>query len=654
MRSNLRLALSAMFTASAAPLLAADPVPKIGAPPAWVVAPELPPVDASKSDGPVEFLLSSSQERVTANGVENYVEYAAIPLNAAGLQVLGNVAVPWNVSRTDLTLHKIVIRRDGKDIDVLKPDEILVLRRENNLEKAVLDGIRTVVVPARGLAVGDTLSVAFSYQVRTSAVAKRPEEIQTLVAPLPIRRMERRFIIPDDVKVSWKIAPAIPKPTVSKTNGITEYRFLASDVAPVELPKYAPDRYKEPVIQVTGYSAWSEIAEQLKPLFDEARKLKADSPLIAEADKIAAGSADPGTRMLKALQLAQEKVRYVALLLGEGAYAPESADLTWERRFGDCKGKTALLLSLLDRFGIEAEPMLVSNKFDDRLGDQLPSLAMFDHVIVRARIGTATYFLDPTAYGQRTLSELTIPVFSHGLALRPEASLDVLPQGTLEGPVKELSVTWDASTEKDGEYPFDAVLRLRGSEAAEMRAKLAAATDVEKFNEQLENMVPMIENDDLVIAEKAPESSDGSFVVTFKGSAEMDWSPFEGKRETRFAFSNSAIQWDPEFDRDEGYGKDWPVFIGARPYWERLVETVILPAGGKGYSLDGERIDSPVAGSIVKRSLELADGRATMTSDFHHLKREISADDARAAVPILEKIRGNYAYVVGPPERKRQ
>lgn len=646
-------AMPAMVTAASAPAWGAEPVPKVAPAPSWVVSTDLSAPEPKKAGGPIQFLLSSSQERITKSGVENYVEYAAIPLNAVGLQALGNVTVPWNVNRADLVIHKISIRRDGKILDVLKPEDILVLRRENNLEKAVLDGVRTVVVPAKGLQIGDILNVAFTQNVKTTNVARQPEEIQSITAPIAIGRIERRFIIPDDVKVSWKIASAIPQPAVNKSNGVTEYRFSANNVQPVEAPKYAPARFKEPLIQVSGYTSWAEVADQLTPLFGEARKLQANSALVAEIERIANVSKEPGARLLAALRLAQERVRYVALLLGEGAYVPASADETWERKFGDCKGKTALLLALLDRLGIEAEPILVSNAYDDRIGDQLPSMFMFDHVIVRARIGANAYFLDATDYGQRTLAELSIPGFSYGLALRPKASLETLPQGVLDTPVREVTLTWDARTGTDGKFPYEAVLTLRGSVAATMRAKVAAATDSEKLDDQFKDMVPGIDNENLTVVDKNPEVSDGSFVVKFRGTAEMDWSPFEGKRESRFALSNGTIKWKPDFDRTEGPGQDWPVFLGSRPYWERLTETIILPNGGKGYSVEGTSIGKSVGGSTISRSTKLAGDRVIQVSDFRHVKREISAAEARAALPILEEISGDYAYVVGPPNRKK-
>jgi hypothetical protein len=654
MRRSASLVLASAILGAGSGALAAEAIPAIGARPQWVVPPLVPTPDKVAGNAPFQFLMTSTQERILADGVEEYFEYAAVPLTTGGLQALGNISLPWNVERTELTLHKIEIRRGNSRINLLKPEELLVLRRENNLEKAMLDGMRTVVVPVWGLQVGDILSVAATYSSKRSTIAYKPEELQNFITPWPVARMERRFLIADGVKVGWKVSPSIDPARVTRLPGATEHRFVATDVKPASSPKFAPSRLATPLIQVTGYGEWSEVADLLRPLFDKARRPGPGSPLLHEADRMAAASSSPASRMLAALRLTQDQVRYVALLLGEAAYVPLSADSTWERRFGDCKAKTSLLLALLDRMGIEAEPMLVSTGNDDRLHEQLPSLMLFDHVMVRARLGAKTYYLDPVGYGQRTLDELTITPFSHGLPLRPQAALEALPQGELADPTQEVFLAWDGSRGLDGDVPFQAKLTLRGASAAAMRAKLSGATDMSEFDTGLKNLIPRVANDRLVIVEKNPESADGSFTISFSGEAPMDWSPFEGRRESRYTFSQNTLTWNANFDRSEGLGKDWPVFIGAAPRWERTTESIALPAGGKGYAVEATQLEKSVAGSRLSRSVTRAGDLVTMVAELRHLKREISAEEAREATPVLGEIAENYAYVVGPPARKRK
>lgn len=639
---------------AAAPAWAADPVPDIAPAPAWVVAAETPAPDPEKADAPLQFLLLASQSKIRSDGLEQYVRYTAVAQNTVGLQALGQIMVPWNVERTDLALHQVLIRRGDAAIDILGPDQVTVLRRENNLEKAMLDGIRTVVVPARGFQAGDLIDVSFSYRTKPRSLGSTPDDIQQMVFPLPLARMERRFVIPDGVEVRWNVADSIPPAETERRDGQTEHRFVQTALAPQTLPAFTPQRFTAPIIQVSGYRQWSDVAAQLAPLFDQARRLPEASPVLAKADEIAAAAPDPETRMMAALRLAQDQVRYVALLLGEGDFTPASAEETWERRFGDCKGKTALLLALLDRLGIAAEPVLVSVQFNDRIGEMLPSLIAFDHVLVRAQVGGRSYYLDATDYGQRSLDEVAGSPFQHGLPLRAGAELEELPRIVPSAPHVEAELVWDGSNGLGDAVPFEATLVLRGFEAAAMRAKLAAATDVEEFDTGLKELVPRIPNGDLEIVDKAPEAADGSFTVRFAGEAEMDWSPLEGERNTRYAFTHHPLYWDVNFDRAEGAGKDLPVFLSDRPWWSRTTETVILPNGGRGYSIEGEEIDQAFAGSSASRSFRKEDDRITMVASLHHHDREISAEDARAAEPLIEELNEDYAYIVGPRERKKK
>ena len=79
------------------------------------------------------------------------------------------------------------------------------------------------------------------------------------------------------------------------------------------------------------------------------------SAIKTEAAKIAAANLSPFDRARAALKLVHQDVRYIYVGLNGGNYTPATAEQTWQRRYGDCKGKTALLLALLRGLDIAAE-----------------------------------------------------------------------------------------------------------------------------------------------------------------------------------------------------------------------------------------------------------------------------------------------------------
>jgi transglutaminase-like putative cysteine protease len=108
-------------------------------------------------------------------------------------------------------------------------------------------------------------------------------------------------------------------------------------------------------VELSDFADWGEVAALFAPLYDAARR-PGPHLLHAEIDRIAAISPDPMVRIGHALALVQGAVAYRYVALNEGNLRPAGA--VWAAKAGDCKGKSALLLALLDGLGIRAEPAL--------------------------------------------------------------------------------------------------------------------------------------------------------------------------------------------------------------------------------------------------------------------------------------------------------
>ena len=625
--------------------ISAEPAPVIGPAPAWVRDNAIPPISPVAGEQPIQFLLSSSQQRIGRNTSETYARTVTVPQTTAGLQALGNIIIPWNSERSDLTIHHVSIQRGKEVIDLLKGQELTVLRRENNLENSTLDGIRTVVLQSPGLQVGDLIDVAVTVRDRPGTIGAKPEAIIAVVDPFPIGFIERRILIDGDAKVEWKADPSLGPLRKTKVGNLTELSLSRTNYVPAKVPDNAPLRYRAPVIQVSSYSSWPEVVAVMRPLFDAARRPAENSAVLIEADLIAKANTAPEARLLAVLRLTQEKIRYVALSLGEGSHIPASADQTWTRKFGDCKGKVALLLAMLDRLGIVAEPMLTSGQASELLAQRLPSLYAFDHVVVRARVAGRDYILDPTNYGQRTLEELTAPAFAWGLPLIDNASLVELVSAPPSRPLAETSVEWDARKGFDQQVPFTAQLIYRGSTAASFRALQAAAPDRTTLEDYLKKAVPIIAIEHLKVVAIEPDGRQGEFSVRFAGTAPMSWD--RGIAGRRYWFDNSIPAWKVDFQRKTGAWKDLPVKL-SWPVWLRSTESIILPVKGVGFAFQGQPIDTKAAGTEIKRTTTLAADRATVISDFRRVKSEITAEEARSAASPLDQIDDNVAWIVAP------
>jgi tetratricopeptide (TPR) repeat protein len=632
-------AVAAAETAPEAPILAPAP--------SWVRSIALPEASEGLSDRPIQPLLLAVQGRYSRDGrYEYHIRTANLAQTPEGLAALGNLVIPWQPAVAELIVNKVRIVRAGKEIDLLAAGQrFTVLRRENNLEGAALDGILTAALQPEGLAVGDVLDVAFTLRSRPRKIAFQPEDILMLTHGFPIRRIHYRQMWEKDVPIRWVATEAMGKPKVVKTDWGTEIVLDRENAEGPEPPTGAPLRFLQPArLELTGYGDWSDVSKLLAPVFDAAGELAPASPIRGEINRIAKASPDARQRAMAALRLVEDKVRYFALNIGDGGYVPASPDLTWSRKFGDCKGKTALLLALLKGLGIEAEPVLVSAAAGDSLGSRLPQLHAFDHVIVRARLGGRDYWLDGTRSGDRDLEALASTPFRWGLPLRVAgAKLEPLPFLPPALPLTESRVTYDASRGFFGAVPVAGETIYRGDMAIALRLMLQEA-GAEEFRKRVREMTPDApDGEDVQLDFKADEER-GEFKVTFKGTQDMNWTGGPGARSMVFRFDSDTIRWTPDFRRNPATGADAP-FALSFPLYIDSTETIILPAGGAGFVLEGKSFDRTVAGTRIARTISLEKGRAVAHSVFRRLQPETAAAEARSAEAALKEINADTAGV---------
>lgn len=413
--------------------------PLYEAPASWVREIEPPEALESARDEPLDFILRDVQVRVEDDAVAEYRRQVVRINSATGLQFAGSIAFVWNPASDALTIHRLDIRRGGETIDALRGGgAVSVLRREQNLDRAMLDGMLTAAIQPAGLQVGDILDVAITIERRDPTLDGRAEHF-SMLTDFPAQRLRFRADWPRERQVRWRAAEGVDQPRVSTSGGRQVISLDVRNVTATPVPEGAPARfYERGYIELSEHASFEAVSALLAPHFEAASTFGADSGLAAEVARIEAAAPDARSRALLALRLVEDQVRYFYVGLGQGGYVPASADETWRRRFGDCKAKSALLIALLRRLGIEAVPALASIRRNDGLETRLPMLQSFDHVIVRAVIDGEAVWLDPTRAGDRALATASpiglrwaLPVTAPGSAIMAIPDPESIPPQTI-------------------------------------------------------------------------------------------------------------------------------------------------------------------------------------------------------------------------------
>lgn len=628
----------------------ADEKPSYGPPPKWVQVVDIPPPPVDDQAPSTQLLLDDNQSQHDGSGSTFYNRRVVKVLKAEGLQG-GSRSVTWDPIRDKVTLHTLAIIRNGQRIDLLKQgQDVLVLRREKNLERAMLDGRMTASIQIKDLQVGDIVDWSYTQEHKEALLGGRTNDFENMAWSGVAGRFRARLLWPDGTPLTWRITPGFPQPKISKTGKTNELLVDVSEVKPPKPPIGAPARFQRlGMLEATTYTGWDDISRRMAPLYAKASELSADSSLRPEIAAIAQASADPKERAFRALQLVEDKTRYLFLGIGDGGYKPAPVDETWARRFGDCKGKTVLLLTILRELGIEAEPVLVSTTGGDGLDERAPSAALFNHVLVRARIAGKSYWLDGTRSGDLgDLESLAPPPFRWALPLRTAgASIEEIVQLPLSKPDTEGLIRIDASGGLDKPAPTVMTMTLRGEAGLGMARALRVAprADLERSLKQQfssSNSWLTIEKIDFDV------SPMGVARIVISGVADMDWRLNDdvGAREYKLpgSGSNTARTFprrEPGLNADAPYATPFPAYASA-------VIDVVLPNKGEGFSVKGLNWSGRLANNEVSRSAELRDGVARFTQSSRSIGRELPFAAVEEANKTIRRLAAEAEVVRAP------
>lgn len=620
----------------------------------------LPPAPAD--DAPVRLLAIDDQVRFDLDGVHSYYARRTQVQTRQGLPQVSTVSAVWNPAYETVQVHAVRILRGDQVIDVLESQNFQIIQREDNLESSMLDGRLTATLQPRDLRVGDILETAFTIHDTGGVLAPHREYMANLNSGLVVEHYRLRASWPSNQ--TMKVASMAPWADVrpKRVGGDWVYEIDARQMAPERLPDNLPGRFTlTRLTELTDYADWSAPSAQMAPLYARASTLESDSPLKARIEAIRAAHATDAARAAAALRLVQDEVRYLALSMGEGGYVPTAADEVWRSRYGDCKGKTVLLLALLHGLGIEAEAALVSTDNGDGLPDRLPAMAWFDHVIVRAVVDGQTYWMDGTAVGDRGLDGLTPPPYRWALPVQPQgAALTPIEQPPARTPTFAMLSEVDASAGLDAAAPLLVDLTYFGDTALQMRRQMSAVTREQLLTAMKSSMEKDTGTTRVESVDTRYDDDLNAFHLIVRGTMRMGW--VDGAGGGRMVGIPEVTVSIPYQDERKGLFvayKDMPYAL-SHPYMGQTTIRVVLPGGGEGFRIEGGDQSVEAGGYRVAREASLQDGVATVVLTTTSLVPEISAEDmerarvqAKARIDTVLRLRAPAGYAATAADRAR-
>lgn len=552
--------MCAALVVSSTTRTSAQPVVRVGTPvPGWVDRVDAPTPN-DDFEGGVEDLLLDRQLSLEPETAARFVRVAYRVRNPSGVQAASQLSVDVGADGS-LDWHYARVVRDGVTHDRLRErSQLRVIQPEHLLGAGLYSERRRALLFLEDVRPGDLIEYAVTTRRPLSVFGGRyvaDEDLQRL----PTRRYRVSVRWPPEHAVQTRLHNVDPSWIRREVPGHLIVEIPRSAEAPVralDAPLWYSD---EPSLQLSDFAGWDEVARWGAQAYE--RTARGPFPSSVPMDAIEAG-ATLRERVRRALRFVQEDVRYLGLETGEHAMLPYSPAEVARRRYGDCKDKSLLLVTILRRLGVTADVALVHAQARQTVESHVPSPFAFNHAVVRVEMEGETYWFDATRSAERgPLASLPPVLVGRALIVSDETEgLTELPVPIPEEPLLEVTEHVDLR----GERPtLDLETVYRGSLAVAMRRRVQATTTAE-VQSACTAFLETIGYSDLSVAERieiADDEASNEIVVREHYRLRQYW------REGRASVSPWAVLrriGEPASERpsDAPVGVEFPLHVAHR------------------------------------------------------------------------------------------
>ncbi|MFY0253109.1 DUF3857 domain-containing protein [Chitinophaga sp. 30R24] len=390
----------------------------IGPLPDWLVpyTPNLTlkPNAKNVSDG-YYLLLLEEQRQVELKC--NYQHFIRQIVSEAGIQNGSEISVDFDPQYEKLTFHKIVVHRDGKEINHLSGANFKLLQKEQDLSRFIYSGTYTAYLILEDVRKGDQIEYAYTISGDNPIFNGKLDSRIYFVSYDPIVNYYKNLIVSPQRNIRFKLFNNATTPLQKNWKGFTVYEWNKVDIREADNTNYVPSWYNPFTrVQVSEYSSWKEVAKWGMKINAAPTTSTALQQKIATLKKAAKG--DKASYLLQALHFVQDDIRYMGIEMGEYSHRPNTPDKVLAQRFGDCKDKALLLCTLLRANDIPANMAYVNTDMKGTVNDILPSPGAFNHVIVQVAFNNKIYWLDGTmSYQRGGLADFCEPEYQQALVI---------------------------------------------------------------------------------------------------------------------------------------------------------------------------------------------------------------------------------------------
>lgn len=287
------------------------------------------------------------------------------------------------------------------------------------------------------------------------------------------------------------------KPTIEETRKGKRYIWRIKDVPAFEIDNDSPDPlYYTPHIipRIASYTSGKEVVKVLGDLKDlytwyyslvEKTDIEPSDDLKAIVDSLVEGKTDELEKIKSIYYWVQDNVRYVAFEEGMEGFIPDAAANVCDKRYGDCKGLSSILFTMMRYANIEAYFTWVGTRDRPYKYEEVPTPMVDNHMILSYKYKGEYFLIDGTS-NTSPVTESTAFIQGKEVMIGIDKDQYRIQQVKIRPP--EYSNFNDSVSLKileDGKVEGKGKVEISGFYASRMKSmlKLASTKEVERFME---------------------------------------------------------------------------------------------------------------------------------------------------------------------------
>lgn len=356
-------------------------------------------------DAHVIYLVSESEEEVLEGGRSREVSRDVFLVVSERGKEYGNITIGFNARYETVRLdYARTITPEGKVLPV-RANAVKVVTPYSDYPS--YSDYKELTFSLPGVIEG---AVVDYRTIRdASPVIEGTFSSQTLLQTSnPVLLSRYKVTAPEGLKVKYYARSALkgvdPSPRVSQSAGkktyAWEYRNVPQILTEGDMPPFGEVAFG---LYVTSLESWQAFGDWWSRKI--MGKTEPSRAIREKTNELVRGLRSPAEKVAALYDYVKREVRYVSLDFGKSGYEPEKAQEVFENKYGDCKDKSTLLVSMLKAAGIESGYVLIPTTGRPALTPGFPYPFQFDHAIAVVKDGEGLRFLDPVAeeYGAESL-----------------------------------------------------------------------------------------------------------------------------------------------------------------------------------------------------------------------------------------------------------